>query len=208
MKHLLEYIQSNITKQRYSFSDMIGDIIFELDESSISLLNPDFVNIITEEKYQQDKRHKGRIVWKSKDDDTLKLTSHARDREDRPEEKGGDGEHINEEEIVNMFIYAWQDIMSMFYEGYLKKDSYGNNAWVIQCRCYLEGSENNLIVKGARPSDKNLWAIWKIEENYNTGKIDITIITIYRGERINHRANQRRIVIANNGYVKQILPRN
>ena len=54
-KHLLEYIQSNITKQRYSFSDMIGDIIFELDESSISLLNPEFVSIITEEKYQQDK---------------------------------------------------------------------------------------------------------------------------------------------------------
>ena len=46
MKTLLEYL----SKPVYSFNDMIGDIIFELDESSIELLNPLFVQLITEEK--------------------------------------------------------------------------------------------------------------------------------------------------------------
>lgn len=206
MKHLLEYIKHNIYNN-YNFTDMIGDIIFELDESSIELLNPSFVSMITEEKYMFNKKSKGRMVWKSRDEDTLRMTSHAAEREDRPVDKGGDGEHIDEKEIVNMFIYAWQDIMDMFYEGHLKKDKYGNDAWVIHCKCYLEGKDTNLKPHGARPEQKHLWAIWKISENYTTGKIDITIITIYRGERINHRQNQRRIVIANNGYVKQVLPK-
>lgn len=205
MKSLLEYL----SKPVYSFNDMIGDIIFELDESSIELLNPLFVQLITEEKYYDKTRHNktsGRVVWKSKDGDTLKYTSHAKDREDRPTEKGGDGEHIDEQEIIDMFKHAWQDIMEMFYEGYLQTDQYGNRAWTIQCKCYLAG-EYKLKSIGARPVDKHLWAVWKIEENYNTGKLDLTIITIFRGERLNHRRNQERILIANNGYVKQILPK-
>lgn len=201
MKHLLEYI--NHKKHKYNFADMIGDIIFELDEASIELVGPSYITYINE---ANNKSH-GRIIWKSNDEDTLRLTSHAADRQDRPVEKGGDGEHIELSEIITMFKYAWGDIMDMFYEGYLKKDNYGNNAWVMQCKCYLIEKYNKIKPYGSRPVQKNLWAIWKIEENYNTGKMDITIITIFRGERINHRSNQRRIVIANNGYVKQILPK-
>ena len=188
---------------------MIGDIIFELDESSIELLNPLFVQLITEEKYYDKTKYNktsGRIVWKSKDGDTLKYTSHAKDREDRPIEKGGDGEHIEEHEIIDMFKHSWQDIMEMYYDGYLKTDMYGNNAWTIQCKCYLEG-KNKLKSIGARPVNKYLWAVWKIEENYNTGKLDLIIITIFRGERLKHTRNQERILIANNGYVRQILPK-
>lgn len=205
MKTLLEYL----SKPVYNFNNMIGDIIFELDESSIELLNTLFVQLITEEKYYDKTKYNktsGRIVWKSKDGDTLKYTSHAKDREDRPIEKGGDGEHIEEHEIIDMFKHSWQDIMEMYYDGYLKTDMYGNNAWTIQCKCYLEGN-NKLKSIGARPVNKYLWAVWKIEENYNTGKLDLIIITIFRGERLKHTRNQERILIANNGYVKQILPK-
>jgi hypothetical protein len=205
MKTLANYISEHLRK--YNFSDMIGDIIFELDEASIELLDPTFVEYITEAKYINKYDKSGRIVWKGKNGDTIKLTSHATEREDRDVEHGGDGEHINETDIVNMFIYSWEEIMGLFYEGHLKKDSYGNDAWIIQCKCYLEGEEPNIKPAGARPENKHLWAVWRIYENYTTGKIDIRIVTIFRGVRINHRANQRRIVIANNGYVKQILPK-
>ena len=205
MRTLLEYI----SKPVYNFNDMIGDIIFELDESSIELLNPLFVQLITEENYyDKTKRNKtsGRIVWKSKDGNILKYTSHAKDREHRPIEQGGDGEPIEEHEIIDMFKYSWQDIMEMYYDGHLQTDMYGNRAWTIQCKCYLEGTDKLKSI-GARPENKYLWAVWKIEENYNTGKLDLTIITIFRGKRIKHTRNQERILIANNGYVKQILPK-
>lgn len=202
MKHLLEYLKQKTRK--YSFTDMIGDIIFELDESSVGLINPDSISIITEEF----KKTSGRIIWKSKDEDTLRLTSHAADRQDRPIEKGGDGEHIDLSEIVIMFKHAWNDIMEMFYDGYLKKDiEHDNSKWVIQCKCYLEEQHNRIVSVGARPQQKHLWAVWVIEENYSTGKIDIKIITIFRGEYLKHRQHQRRLVIANNGYIKQILPK-
>ena len=71
---------------------------------------------------------------------------------------------------------------------------------------YLEGT-NKLKPIAVRPENKYLWAVWKIEENYITGKLDLTIITIFRGKRIEHTRNQERILIANNGYVKQILPK-
>lgn len=205
MKTILEYINSK--HKKYSFSEMIGDIIFELDESSIELLGPSFVEFITEAKYYDKYAKSGRVLWQGKDGDTIKITTHATEREDRDVEHGGDGQHINEKEILNMFIYAWDDIMSLFYEGHLRKDSYGNDAWVIQCKCYLEGEEPNIKPAGARPEEKHLWAVWKLYENYTTGKLDLRIITIFRGVRLNHRANQRRILIANNGYVKQILPK-
>ena len=201
MKTILEYIQ--LHKKQYNFSEMIGDIIFELDESSLSFFDPSFIEYIYENRYDRS----GRVVWKGNNGDTIKLTSHATEREDRDVQHGGDGEHINEQDIVNMFIYSWEEIMGLFYEGHLKKDKYGNDAWIIQCKCYLEGQEPNIKPAGARPEDKHLWAVWRIYENYTTGKIDIRIITIYRGVRINHRANQRRILIANNGYVKKILPK-
>lgn len=201
MKTILEYIQ--LHKKQYNFSEMIGDIIFELDEASLSFFEPSFIEYIYENHYDRS----GRVVWKGNNGDTIKLTSHATEREDRDVQHGGDGEHINEQDIINMFIYSWEEIMGLFYEGHLKKDKYGNDAWIIQCKCYLEGQEPNITPAGARPEDKYLWAVWRIYENYTTGKIDIRIITIYRGVRINHRANQRRILIANNGYVKKILPK-
>ena len=45
MKTLVNYITEHIRK--YNFSEMIGDIIFELDEASIELLDPSFVEYIT-----------------------------------------------------------------------------------------------------------------------------------------------------------------
>ena len=46
-----------------------------------------------------------------------------------------------------------------------------------------------------------------IQENYNTGKIDVTIRTIFRGEFFKHGKAQERIIISNNGYIKQKLPK-
>lgn len=222
MKTLLEYIvqQSNFTK----LLEQLGSIKFDLDNTSLSYISESFKqkinegyvltfdNIISEmsqnaNRYNTNtntnsKQHGNRIIWKSNDGDTLKIGDHATQREDRPIDKGGDGEHINEEEIINMFIYAWNDIMDMYYEGALK---YSENvkSFVILCKCYLKGSQQNLHPDGARPEDKHLWAAWLIDENYKTGKIDITIKTIFRGEHFKHGKVQERIVIANNGYIKQ-----
>lgn len=212
MKTLLEYIHNNKAYKSYKlFNETIGTITFELDESSLDLLSDEFKSMICEmSKYPEktsNKQKNYRIIWVSRDKDNLRLTTHGEDRLDRPTEKGGDGEHIEESEIKNMFIYAWSDIMDMYYEGYLNKDNYGNNRWVIQCKCYLSGSENNLYADGARPENKYLWAVFNVKENYNTGKIDVTIVTLFRGERLNHTSRQERIVIANNGYVKQKIPR-
>lgn len=214
MKALLEYIQAHNSNASYElFSKTIGEVRFELDEASIEFLTDDFKELIFEmgkypEKYNNHNRNKSyRVIWTSNDKDTLRLSDHGNERLDRPEEKGGDGEHIDMEEIKNMFIYAWSDIMEMYYDGNLSKDNEGNDRWVIQCKCYLKGSERNLFAAGARPDKKNLWAVFTIHENYNTGKLDITIVTLFRGEFLKHRRNQERIVIANSGYIKQKLPK-
>ena len=226
MKTLLEYIQ--YPKINYNlFTEKLGTIFFELDDESIELLSESFkekinegyvINVgelITEmsqgaqrfQKHNQNnKSHGNRPIWTSKDGDKLKIGDHATQREDRPIEKGGDGEHIDEQEIIDMFIYTWSDIMEMYYDGYLKHTP-ELKSFVTWCKCYLKGSENNLHAAGARPDNKYLWAAWMIQENYHTGKIDITIRTIFRGEFFKHGKVQERIIIANNGYVKQKIPR-
>lgn len=213
MRSLLEFIIQE-SKPKHIDLTKFGQIIFELDESSLSLLDNNDKQIITEgyilemeNNVDSTNKNYARILWTSKDNDLLKATSHAEDRLDRPVEKGGDGEHIDIQEIINMFIYSWNDILDLYREGHLKKDNLGNDKWVIQCKCYLEGSEQNLHPSGARPDNKFLWAVWQIYENYKTGKLNVKIITLFRGERLNHKRNQERIVIANNGYVKQKLPR-
>lgn len=229
MKSLLEYIQQPNTNYKL-FIEKLGSIKFELDKESLEILSESFKNkinegyvitigdIITEmsqgaqrfqkgNKYHKDnKSHGNRTIWSSKDGDNLKIGDHATQREDRPIDKGGDGEHIDEQEIIDMFIYTWSDIMEMYYDGHLKH-SEDLKSFVTWCKCYLTGSENNLHADGARPENKYLWAAWMIQENYNTGKIDITIRTIFRGEYFKHGKVQERIIIANNGYIKQKLPR-
>lgn len=224
MKTLLEYL--NTYNNIRLFNKTFGSIKFELDESSFDFLTDDFKQYINEgyylsfpliyemsqnaTRYTHNKNPKtkgNRIIWTSNDKDTLKIGTHATEREDRPIDKGGDGEHINEQDIINMFIYSWSNIMDMYYDGYLKLNN-DVKSFVILCKCFLKGSEKNLYADGARPTDKHLWAAWLIEENYVTGKIDITIKTIFRGEFFKHSKKQERIIIANNGYIKQKYPQN
>lgn len=198
MKSILEYLNRN------SFEHKLGKIIFQLDESSLELLDDEFQQFILEGR---DYRHRGnRVVWTSNDGDNLRMGDHATQRQDRPVEKGGDGgKRISQMEIVNMFRYAWSDIMEMNYDGKLKPFEYQQrrvDAWTIECQCWLNNDNNgNVKYSGARPRSMNLWAVWLLEEN--GPKIDITIKTIYRGERMNHVSVQERIRIDSRGNVIQ-----
>lgn len=184
MKSILEYLDRN------SFENCVGEIRFELDEESCKYFQ------ITESN---------RTIYYDKES-TLKIGDHATQRQDRPIEKGGDGEHIEESEIINMFKWAWDDILDMYQNGWFKPDG-DIKRFTIQLKCYIIEKNKKLQYAGARPEDKYLWAVFMPLENYQTGKIDIIIVTIFRGVRINHVHRQERILIATNGYVKQILPR-
>ena len=217
MQNIFEYLQRN------TFENKVHNIIFDLDEDSLSLLDEDFVNqinenkifsvdrLITEEKYY-DKTHKhksrgNRTIWTSNDGDELKIGDHANQRKDRPVEKGGDGgEPIKQYEIVNMFRWAWDDIMEMDLDGKLEPFEYKQrmvDAWTIECQCWLntDRDKDKVVYGGARKRDMNLWAVWLLEQNGQ--KSDITIKTIFRGERMNHVAVQERIRIKANGHVEQ-----
>lgn len=205
MKSLLEYISFNENLSlfdndyinRNSWTNKLGKIVFDLDEQSFECLSDELRQLILEGN---------RTVYKSHDGDELKMGSHAEDRLERPIEKGGDGEKIERQEIIDMFKYAWDDIMEMNYDGKLKPffDRRNNNkvnAWTIECQCYLKEENQLLVANGARPSEKTLWAVWLLEENGS--KVDITIKTLYRGERMNHITIQERIKILRNGKIEQ-----
>ena len=223
MRNIFEYLQRN------TFENKINNIIFDLDEESLSLLDDEFVaqinenkifsldKLITEEKYydkthKNNKHHGNRTIWTSNDGDELKMGDHANQRKDRPVEKGGDGgEPIKQYEIVNMFRWAWDDIMEMDLDGKLKPFEYKQrmvDAWTIECQCWLNTDKdhnNKVVYGGARKRDMNLWAVWLLESKGS--KTDITIKTIYRGERMNHVAVQERIRIKANGNVEQRYPK-
>ena len=221
MQNIFEYLQRNI------FENKVGNIIFDLDEDSLTLLDSDFVEqinenkifslnrLITEEKYY-DKTHNhkqrgNRTIWTSNDGDELKIGDHANQRKDRPVEKGGDGgEPIKQYEIVNMFRWAWDDIMEMDLDGKLQPFEYKQrtvDAWTIECQCWLntDKEKDKVVYGGARKREMNLWAVWLLESK--GAKSDITIKTIYRGERMNHVAVQERIRIKANGKVEQRYPK-
>ena len=61
--------------------------------------------------------------------------------------------------------------------------------------------KDKVVYGGARKREMNLWAVWLLEQNGQ--KSDITIKTIFRGERMNHVAVQERIRIKVNGHVEQ-----
>ena len=194
--------------QRDKFENKLGRIIFQLDESSMELLDDDFQQFIIEGKDWHHHKSGNRIVWTSNDGDNLRMGDHATQRQDRPVEKGGDGgKRIGQYEIINMFRWAWNDIMDMNYDGKLKPFEYQQrivDAWTIECQCWLNNNkEKNSEIEycGARPKNMNLWAVWFLEEN--GPKVDIIIKTIYRGERMNHVACQERIRIRANGDVEQ-----
>ena len=198
MQNIVEFFNRN------NFENKIGNIFFDLDEESLQLLDNDSrqilesynyvltYNVITEDKYyskthKTNKSHGNRILWTSKDGDSLLIGDHANSRKDRPVEKGGDGgKPISNAEIINMFRWAWDDIMDMNYDGKLKPFEYQQrkvDAWTIECQCWLNiNKENNneVVYGGARPRNMNLWAVWMLEENGS--KVDITIKTIFRGE--------------------------
>jgi len=223
MRNIFEYLHRNI------FENKINNIIFDLDEESLSLLDDEFVTqinenkifsldrLITEEKYydkthKNNKHHGNRTIWTSNDGDELKMGDHANSRKDRPVEKGGDGgEPIKQYEIVNMFRWAWDDIMEMDLDGKLEPFEYKQrmvDAWTIECQCWLNTDKdhnNKVVYGGARKRDMNLWAVWLLESK--GAKSDITIKTIYRGERMNHVAVQERIRIKANGNVEQRYPK-
>lgn len=223
MRNIFEYLQRN------TFENKINNIIFDLDENSLSLLDDEFVaqinenkffsldRLITEEKYydkthKNNKHHGNRTIWTSNDGDELKMGDHANSRKDRPVEKGGDGgEPIKQYEIVNMFRWAWDDIMEMDLDGKLEPFEYKQrmvDAWTIECQCWLNTDKdhnNKVVYGGARKRDMNLWAVWLLESK--GAKSDITIKTIYRGERMNHVAVQERIRIKANGNVEQRYPK-
>ena len=218
MRNIFEYIQRN------TFENKINNIIFDLDEESLSLLDDEFVaqineskifsldRLITEEKYydkthKNNKYHGNRTIWTSNDGDELKMGDHANSRKDRPAEKGGDGgKPISNAEIINMFRWSWNDIMEMNYDGKLKPFEYNQrmvDAWTIECQCWLnidKENNNKVIYGGARPRRMNLWAVWMLEEN--SSKIDIIIKTIFRGE-LKHTVVQERIRIRTNGDIEQ-----
>lgn len=217
MQNIFEYLQRN------TFENKVHSIIFDLDEDSLSLLDEDFVNqinenkifsvnrLITEEKYyDKTNKHKSRgnrTIWTSNDGDELKIGDHANQRKDRPVEKGGDGgEPIKQYEIVNMFRWAWDDIMEMDLDGKLEPFEYKQrmvDAWTIECQCWLntDRDKDKVVYGGARKREMNLWAVWMLKQNGQ--KSDITIKTIFRGERMNHVAVQERIRIKANGHVEQ-----
>lgn len=202
MKSILEYLHRN------SWENKLGRIIFQLDESSLELLDDDFQQFIAEGKDYRHNKGGNRVVWTSKDGDELRMGDHATQRQDRPTDKGGDGgKRIGQYEIVNMFRWAWDDIMEMNYDGKLKPFEYQQrtvDAWTIECQCWLNNNkEKNGEVEycGARKKDMNLWGVWFLQENGS--KVDIIIKTIFRGERMNHVAVQERIRIRANGDVEQ-----
>lgn len=201
MKTILEYLNRN------SFENKLGKIIFQLDESSIELLDDSFHQFILEGKdYRHGHKGGNRVIWTSNDGDDLRMGDHATQRQDRPVEKGGDGgKRISQQEIINMFRWSWNDIMEMNYNGKLSPFEYQQrqvDAWTIECQCWLNiDQEDKIKYGGARPKNMNLWAVWLLKEN--GPKVDITIKTIYRGERMNHIACQERIRIRANGDVEQ-----
>ena len=190
MKSIIEYLNKD------KFENKLGNIIFQLDEDSLELLDDEFRQILESNK----------TIWSSNDGDELKIGDHANSRKDRPAEKGGDGgKPISNAEIINMFRWAWDDIIEMNYDGKFKPFEYQQrmvNAWTIECQCWLniDKENNKVIYGGARPRRMNLWAVWMLQENGS--KIDIIIKTIFRGE-LKHTVVQERIRIRANGDVEQ-----
>ena len=152
MKSILEYINRN------KFENKLGKIIFQLDESSLELLDEDFQQFILEGKDYRHSKGGNRVIWTSNDGDELRIGDHANQRRDRDVEHGGDGEkRIGQYEIVNMFRWAWDDIMDMNYDGKLKSFDYQQrkvDAWTIECQAWLNNDKehnNEVIYCGARP---------------------------------------------------------
>ena len=201
MKALSEYLNRN------SFENKLGKIIFQLDEDSLQLLDDEFQQLIIEGKDWRHKKGGNRVIWTSNDGDELRMGDHATQRQDRPIDKGGDGgKRIGQYEIVNMFRWAWNDIIKMNYDGKLKPFEYKQrkvDAWTIECQCWLnnKNKEDKVEYCGGRPKNMNLWAVWMLQENGS--KFDIIIKTIYRGERMNHISMQERIQIDSRGNVIQ-----
>ena len=196
--------------KRNKFENKIGNIIFQLDESSLELLDDEFKQILEDNNSIIPYNiilEGNRTIWTSNDGDNLKMGDHANSRKDRPIEKGGDGgKPISNAEIINMFRWAWDDIMEMNYDGKLKPFEYQQrlvNAWTIECQCWLnhDKENNEVIYGGGRPRRMNLWAVWMLEENGS--KVDIIIKTIFRGELLKHTVVQERIRIRANGDVEQ-----
>jgi len=192
MISILEYIHNKFENKK------VINIIFQLDEDSIELLDDNLQQLILEGN---------RTIWTSNDGDELLMGDHANSRRDRPIDKGGDGrKRITQSEIINMFRWAWDDIMEMNYDGKLKTIIYNNkpSSFTIECQCWLNTDKehnNEIIYGGARPKDMNLWAAWMIEEDGS--KIDIIIKTIFRGQLFKHSKTQERIRIRSNGDIEQ-----
>lgn len=189
MKTILEYLNRNKFELR--------NIIFELDESSLDLLDNNLRQMILENN---------RVIWTSNDNDELKITDHANQRKNRPVDQGGDGKKpISQQEIINMFRWSWNNIIDMNYEGKLEKTIYNEktSSFTIECQCWLNNDKesNDIIYCGARPKDMNLWAAWILEEDGY--KIDIIIKTIFRGYNFKHSKTQERIRIRFNGEIEE-----
>lgn len=201
MKSIIEYIERN------KFENKLGKIVFQLDEDSLQLLDDEFQQLIIEGKDWRHKKGGNRVIWTSNDGDELRMGDHATQRQDRPTEKGGDGgKRIGQYEIVNMFRWAWDDIIEMNYNGKLKPFEYQQrmvDAWTIECQCWLnnKNEEDKVEYCGGRPRNMNLWAVWMLQEDGS--KFDIIVKTIFRGERMNHIAVQERIRIDSKGNVIQ-----
>lgn len=201
MKSLNDYLHRN------DWNNKLGNIIFQLDESSLEYIDDDFREFIFETKnFQNQNPGNNRIIWTNNDGDNLRIGAHANSRRDRPVDKGGDGgKRISMQEIINMFRWAWNDIMDMNYEGKLEPYEYNQRmieAWTIECQSWLNIQNNEVVYYGARPRKMNLWAVWDLREN--NYKIDIVIRTIFRGESFKHISKQERIRIDTKGNIKQI----
>ena len=204
MISILEFLNRN------KFENKIGNIVFKLDEESLELLDDEFKQILEDANYTLSYdiiSESNRTIWTSKDGDELKIGDHANSRKNRPVEKGGDGgKPISNAEIINMFRWAWDDIVEMDLDGKLKPILYNNkpSSFTIECQCWLNNDKtrnNQVIYGGGRPRNMNLWAAWMPEEN--GPKIDIIIKTIFRGATFKHSVVQERIRIKPNGDIEQ-----
>ena len=201
MKSLVDYLHRN------DWDNKLGNIIFQLDESSLEYIDDDFREFIFEAKnFQNQNPGNNRVIWTNNDGDNLRIGAHANSRRDRPVDKGGDGgKRISIQEIINMFRWAWNDIMDMNYEGKLEPYEYNQRmieSWTIECQSWLNIQNDEVVYYGARTRKMNLWAVWDLREN--NYKIDIVIRTIFRGESFKHISRQERIRIDTKGNIKQI----
>lgn len=187
MKSLVEFVKRH----------QLSNIIFDLDEDIVI----DCDNVVCE-------FYGHRVIWRSSNNDTLNIGDHAKSREHRSVEDGGDGNPIKESEIINIFKYVWGVLMKMRYEGklntiYDEKSQKNVRSFTIQCQAKIIKKDKKVKYDCPRDDNQTLWIVFLVEDKADY-KSDIYIKTIYRGKDFRHSKAQERIKITKNGKIEEI----